>query len=230
MSIHEQAAIENMVFNYGSTYQTDYRHGQIDTSQRTVYKPKPKTEKTVPFERKDFHTLAKFAIEVPFSLCIKPKEIVRTNPYDVPKPLPQEPDTGRELAIRTRPRLYITPAFSLDEVPPHARDVVIRDVYTSQYTFSNEQVKLPTPGVTAPLPDLAAPAKAVHLPKPQPPAVPREWRMESVQWERSQARYPLDRDREFWSNYDVYKGCNACKETAQYRKYQKLQNKNNPLR
>lgn len=87
MSIDEQTAIENMVFNYGSTYQTDYRHGQIDTSQRTVYKPKPKTEKIVPFERKDFHTLARFAIEVPFSLCIKPKEIVRNNPYDVPKPL-----------------------------------------------------------------------------------------------------------------------------------------------
>ncbi|XP_073941374.1 uncharacterized protein isoform X2 [Choristoneura fumiferana] len=123
--------IERMVFNYGTTNRTDYRNYDIKKSEPTVYKPKTKKEKRVPYLGKDSETVTEYkAKNIPFNLLWKPKPIIRTKPTDVPLKYDKIKDEEREESQRTRPRLVMTPAVSLDDVTDAtARDIVCRDIY-----------------------------------------------------------------------------------------------------
>lgn len=78
---------EGMLFNYETSNRTDYRDGEIKPIVKTVYQHKPSCYRIRPPPLKDIHTLSEWKTpNVPFDLLLKPKDIVRTNPWKVQQP------------------------------------------------------------------------------------------------------------------------------------------------
>ncbi|XP_045765343.1 uncharacterized protein LOC123867378 [Maniola jurtina] len=223
--LQTQLRIESMLFHYETTYQADYRHGEIREYPKTVFKPKPVKERTLAYRNvNNLHTMTEWKGDVPsFSLTHAPKEIVRTNPHVVMKPLEEKEDLEREIAQKTRPRLVVAPAVSMDDIAdPTARSILCTDMYTSEMRRGmREAVAALPPQVKAPLPELPAPANPIALPKLQPPYVSPEWRMETVSWDNKQLRAHCDPTREFWLTRDPMK-CRICDESALVAAHRKM--------
>lgn len=64
--------------------------------------------------------------------------------------------------IKTRPRLVMTPAVSMDDIEnPKAREILCNDMYTSDMTRGMREAVSEYFTVKAPLPGLPAPANPV---------------------------------------------------------------------
>ncbi|CAH0726301.1 unnamed protein product, partial [Brenthis ino] len=198
--MQETQRIESMLYDYETTYRTDYRFGEIREYPKTIYKEKLSRYKRGEPEYKNIHTLAKWQGKMPpFSLLHKPKDILRTNPNNV-QPYYEKPvDVDHEQAQKTRPRLVMTPAVSMDDIEDErARNILCTDMYTSVMTRAMREAITPCNSLKAPLPGTPAPANPITLPKLKPAYVSPEWRMDSVMWDRKQLRGYCDPTKEFW--------------------------------
>ncbi|XP_072936565.1 uncharacterized protein [Epargyreus clarus] len=222
---HVKQRAECMLFNYETTYKTSFKAVPIPALVKTEYKEKTSRISRPPAEVKDTQTLTAWKNTFPFNLLHKPKEIIRTNPYEVQQryvsqsglyvQLKESPeDIDRASVQQTRPRLVMTPAVSMDDVEdPRARALLCRDMYTSETTRATREAVTLRAGLAAPLPRHAAPANPIVLQKLQPPVVPPEWRMDSVSWDGKQVRGFCDPTRDFWRREKLPK-CSACTESA----------------
>ncbi|KAJ8726095.1 hypothetical protein PYW07_000793 [Mythimna separata] len=206
--------MEKMLFNYQTTNRTDFRDGEIVPPTFTKYKEKPRCLRKRPPPLKDHHTVSAWRTTgVPFSLMHSPKPITRTDPTKVQKPYSKPPDEEREEAIRTRPRLVMTPAVSMDDVTDkRARQILIDAMYTSTVTSATREAISDYFTVRAPLPGLPAPANPIKLPRLTLPYVSPEWRMQTVSWDSKQLRSYCASTRQFWLAQKL-PPCNACRET-----------------
>ncbi|KAI8427468.1 hypothetical protein MSG28_002001 [Choristoneura fumiferana] len=205
--------LEPILFDYHTTQRTDYRDGDISAPIRTVFKEKLGRERPKHIPLKNIHTLVDWAVpNVPFNLFFKPKDVVRTNPYHVQETFLHPEDEGRELAQKTRPRLVMTPAVSMDDVEKHARDMMVKDIYLSTARKSMDEAVLPAKNVRAPFPGPYAPANPITLQKLQPWPVSPEWRMDSVTWDLRQLRAYCEPSKEFWLKRTPK--CTVCDATA----------------
>ncbi|KOB76947.1 Uncharacterized protein OBRU01_04875 [Operophtera brumata] len=93
------------------------------------------------------------AAAIPFDLLLKPKDILRTDPKSVQKRYEKPIDAGRDEAQKTRPRLILTPAVSMDDVmDERARNILCEDMYTSSTMRAMREAVSPYFSVKAPLP------------------------------------------------------------------------------
>ncbi|KAL0894446.1 hypothetical protein ABMA27_013046 [Loxostege sticticalis] len=126
-------------------------------------------------------------------------------------------DEEREQAQKTRPRLVMTPAVSMDDIDdPQARLILCQDMYISDMAKGLKEAVgaiKPYKNVQAPFAKHPAPANPITLRKLQPYYVSPEWRMETVQWDNRQLRAYCDGTKEFWLKFPLPK-CKACDETA----------------
>ncbi|CAG9567514.1 unnamed protein product [Danaus chrysippus] len=214
--------LENMLFNYGTSNRIDFRDGEIDINPyRTVYIPKPRCLRVRPPPLKDIHTLSYWKNpHIPTELLVKPKEIVRTNPRHIQQKQENLVDLDRENAQKTRPRLVMSPAISLDDIADaEIRNLLIRFMY--QTTMHSAYCGVTTNNATrAPFTGLPAPANPITLEKLQVPYVSPEWRMESVGWDGRQLRAHCDHNKEFYLRRPLR--CEACKVTAAVEAQRKL--------
>ncbi|XP_013200381.1 uncharacterized protein LOC106142967 [Amyelois transitella] len=211
----DKARMESMLFSYETTNRTDYRPYELRASEVTRYVEKPK-KKRPPYVKsvKGIQTMTPWQCDVPFYLLHKPKEIIRTNPYEIQRRFEKPKDTDREVVQKSRPRLVMTPSVSMDDIEdPEARQILCDDMYTSTATAGMREAVKPYYKVEAPFPGLPAKANPVVLPKYSPPVVPPEWRMDSVSWDSRQLRCFCDPTKEFWLSYPLFK-CRACEESA----------------
>nr|XP_021187188.2 uncharacterized protein LOC110374000 [Helicoverpa armigera] len=212
-----EARMETMLFNYQTTYKTDYRRGEIIPHVPTVYKEKPTCLRMRPPPLKDVHTLTAWRKNaIPFSLMHHPKPIIRTDPNKVPESFVAPIDTEKEKVIRTRPRVVMSPAVALDDLDPETRNILCESMYTSNTTRASREAIANYFTVKAPMPSLPAPANPITLPSLEFPYVSPEWRMETVQWDRKQLRGYCDPTKEFWLA-EKLPPCRACEETEMVR-------------
>ncbi|XP_046961688.1 uncharacterized protein LOC124531234 [Vanessa cardui] len=192
---------DNLLFNYETTYRTDYRDGEIKTSPKTVFKTKPTCYRIRPPPLKYIHTLSEWKQPgIPVEIFLKPKETVRTNPRQPQKFYEKPPDPGWENAVKTRPRLVMTPAISMDDISSEKRKILIENVYASSAQISMREGLPASSGISisAPLSSTPAVASPITLQKLQPPYVSPEWRMDSASWDGRQLRSHCDPDKEFY--------------------------------
>ncbi|XP_026328838.1 uncharacterized protein LOC113236848 [Hyposmocoma kahamanoa] len=190
--------LEAMLFDYGTTNKTDYRDGEIKPQIKTVYKHKPE-RKRLPTPPGNFvHTMMPWRAPMPFDAFIKPNDITRNNPHVVQKKFTSPHDTKRLEVQKTRPRLVMTPALSMDDMEEPARSILINEMYTTDMTQKMEEAISPTVSIKAPLPGHPAPANPMALRPLKPPYVSPEWRMETLSWDRKQLRSYCDSTRDFW--------------------------------
>ncbi|CAH2105021.1 unnamed protein product [Euphydryas editha] len=205
--LQETKKVESMLFNYETTYKTDFRFGEIDEYPKTVYVPKPSIRERGKPAYRNLHTLIEWKGDMPpFSLLHRPKDVVRTNPNNVQPHFEKPIDLDREHAQKTRPRLVMTPAVSMDDIADErARQILCVDMYTSDMSRGMREAVKPYNNVCAPLPGRPAPSNPIVLPKLQPPYVSPEWRMDSVTWDSKQLRGYCDPTKEFWLARDPSK-------------------------
>ncbi|XP_053612062.1 uncharacterized protein LOC128676104 [Plodia interpunctella] len=211
----EKPRYEAMLFQYQTTTLTDYRLGEnTPLPPKTVYKPR-RTPERKPYEPiKHLETMSEYLHRVPFSLYMRPKEILHTDPRHKQKYFEKPKDEERAMVQQTRPRLVMTPAVSLDDIDnPTDRKILCEDIYTSTATAGTREAIRPYSRVEAPFPENSAKAKPVLLPKYNQPTVSEEWRMDSVEWDNRQHRCFCDLTKEFWLSYSLFP-CRACNESA----------------
>ncbi|KAI5635435.1 hypothetical protein NE865_11808 [Phthorimaea operculella] len=215
----EARRAEDMLFNYETTTRADYRESDLPP----VYPPpkeKPKSkEKPRPFvPPKYVGCMTDWKSYLPFNIHHKPKEVLQTYPL-TPQPVFEKLiDEQREAVQKTRPRLVMTPAFSLDDVTnPEDRDILIKSMYSTEMKQKMEEAADKCVSIKAPMPDFPAPASAVYLPKLKSLIVPREWRMDSVTWDNRQLRSAVDTTHYFWTRpeKDRFK-CYFCEQTERH--------------
>ncbi|XP_063359112.1 uncharacterized protein LOC134648520 [Cydia amplana] len=213
---------ESMLFNYGTVQRTDYREHEIKPPVPTLFKEKPQKYKVECKGIKDTQTMCE-RLPIPFDLFIRPKEIIRSDPRVVQKTFLKPEDLGREEAQRTRPRLVMTPAVSMDDIAnKQVRDLLIKDIYKSTVRVATEEgVSLTNyKTVRAPFPGLPAPANPIALPKLNAQYVSPEWRMDSVSWDNRQLRAYCDPTKKFW--LERTPKCSVCDATAARTAQQKM--------
>ncbi|CAH0726300.1 unnamed protein product, partial [Brenthis ino] len=215
---------ERMLFNYETSNRTEYRDGEIRPIVKTVYQQKPSCYRIRPPALKDIHTLSEWKTpNVPFDLLLKPKDVVRTNPWKVQQRYEKSPDLGWEHAKNTRPRLVMTPAVSMDDIDvPESRKLLIQDIYssTAQRAMRDGIQDSFSTNIRAPFPGRPAPANPIKLEKLRAPYVSPEWRMDSVSWDGRQLRSYCDPRREFYLARTTK--CSACDVTATLEARKKL--------
>ncbi|XP_045511739.1 uncharacterized protein LOC123706477 [Colias croceus] len=207
--------VDTLLFNYESTYRTDYQRYIIKEYPKTVYKPRVSHYVRGLPDYKNVHTMREWRGDrPPFNILHKPKDVVRTNPRIVQQAFEKPIDIDREEVQKTRPRLVMTPAVSMDDIEdPRAREILCNDMYTSDMTRATREAVTPSVNVAAPLPGLPAQTNPIFLPKLQPPVVSPEWRMESVSWDGKQLRSYCDPTKSFWLTQKLPR-CRMCEETA----------------
>ncbi|XP_035445810.2 uncharacterized protein LOC118273120 [Spodoptera frugiperda] len=218
-----ETRLEGMLFDFQTTYKTDYRRGQIRTPVLTKYEEKPRCLQVRPPPLKDIHTLTAWkSTPVPFSLFHKPHPILHKDPNKVQEPYVKQPDKELAQVIKTRPRIVMTPAVSVDDIEdPKAREILCDAMYTSTVAKMYRDAVSNYVNMKAPLCPLPVPANPVTLPRLQPPYVSPEWRMETVSWDKQQLRSYCDPTKEFWLRQKPSK-CIPCEETAVMAAHRKL--------
>ncbi|KAJ2939229.1 hypothetical protein O0L34_g8541 [Tuta absoluta] len=214
---------EALLFNYETTARTDYREiahltDHAPTIQRVTKKEKPR-EKEKPHTStapKYIGCMTEWKNKLPFNILHKPKEITQVHPM-TPQPVFEKViDEQREAVQKTRPRLNMVPAISLDDVTnSEHRDILIKNMYTAEMKERMEDAAgTYYVSIKAPMPDLPAPARPLYLPKLKPPVVPKEWRMDSVTWDRKQLRSAVDPTLYFWRRPEqAPPRCIVCEQT-----------------
>ncbi|XP_030037634.1 uncharacterized protein LOC115453129 isoform X1 [Manduca sexta] len=220
---HQKERFEPMLFNYETTNRTDLKDGEIKPIIRTKYKSKPVCVGIRPPPLKYIHTFTNWKKpSVPIDLYLKPKEIVRTNPHHIQEKYECLPDLEKDQVRKTRPRLVMTPAISLDDIDDDGvRNMLLNEVYDTTAKRSMRQgVELHSGGLDAPRPKIPAPPDPISIPKFQVPYVSPEWRIDSVTWDGRQLRTYTDPTKEFWLARQST--CEECKRTAARNAYKKM--------
>lgn len=195
-------------FKEQTTYNNDYKPYSPRT--RVKYRwPKDKIEKQqkpIPeYYEEDTETFFPYKKEhhVPFNLQWRPRPIVETDPRETyPKHLKREEDLGKEEAMRTRPRLYMSPAISLDDIKEkELRDMICKGVYQTEWRRAEEEVwkylKKSERGVFDSVRDAD---RGVEFTCDLYPPVPEQWRQCCHKWDDVQTRATVEPTKQFWLN------------------------------
>lgn len=86
------------------------------------------------------------------------------NLYDVSKIQKKTEDAGKENAIKTRPRLVMTPAVSMDDIEnPRAREILCNEMYTSTITRATREAAASCDKIKAPFLGHPSPSNPVAM-------------------------------------------------------------------
>ncbi|GJQ85616.1 hypothetical protein Trydic_g20166 [Trypoxylus dichotomus] len=215
MNFDDRLKLDN--FQEPTTYANDYR--PYSPRDKRKYKwPKDKIEKpqkTPPeYFQLDIETFYPFKKEfpVPFNRLWRPRPILETDPTrPYPKHLQDEDDVGKEEAIKTRPRLYMSPAISIDDVPEkEMREMICKNVYQTEWSRAAEEVWKYLKKTKRDVFDSVRDADhGVDFTFDLYPPVPEKWRNYDMRWDERQPRALVEPTKEFWLNYKQKSEANA---------------------
>lgn len=121
------------------------------------------------------------------------------------KILPETP--GKADAIKTRPRIYMSPAISIDDIDdPKMRDLLCCQMYISETTKSLKEPALLTTEKKISNRTLEKNGDPVRLKVDILPPIPDRYRgNKSKEWERQQPKLTVDSTKTFWKDNTVKK-------------------------
>ncbi|CAH1179464.1 unnamed protein product [Phaedon cochleariae] len=220
MDCHDEK-IRNDISPASTTYQHDYKKYcgykkvSYNYERQRVEPPQPLPKAHV---IEDHETFAKWQkdVHIPFDLLLQPKPILQTDPrnhFEVLEPLPTR---GRDEAIKTRPRVYMTPAVSIDDVPdPNMRKLLCDFTYTTEWRKAEKegtvrfQKHIPEIGKIE-TSDTVSLKTDIHKP------LGKKFKSMGKSWEDQQLRGDSDPTREFWIHKDPPVVCGACVDPLKY--------------
>ncbi|KAK4880534.1 hypothetical protein RN001_008680 [Aquatica leii] len=224
------------VFEGETTYLNDYRKFKPDKRYKHNW-PKDRTELPVKnpkeFIRDDPESFIQWKKEayIPFHLMIQPRPIIDTSPTQiVPRSVEKPIDAKKEEVIKTRPRLYISPAVSIDDVPDaDMRKLLCAYMYSTATKKSSELVAskmVARPVATTTYETGRDPVK--FFTEINPP-LPLGWREKGIAWDHEQRRALVDPTETFWINKGASVKCGACTNPFKGTVPQEVKNEINDL-
>ncbi|CAG9771934.1 unnamed protein product [Ceutorhynchus assimilis] len=205
--------IKTDLFKQETTYKTDYKN-YCDTKHEIPKPQRARSEKVSPppakYQPEDPETFYKFRKPVSFDLLLQPKPILQTNPNQSFVKLAPLPKDDQVLARKTRPRIYITPAVSIDDTPdPEMRRLLCNYMYTTEWHraeiegASNFKPKQPN------IFEVEEKDTVTFKTELYPPLEERFIRP-SKQWDDEQRRGTSEPTKEFWLHKEPPVVCGAC--------------------
>ncbi|KAK9732141.1 hypothetical protein QE152_g13002 [Popillia japonica] len=206
MNFDNRLKLDN--FQEPTTYANDYRPYQpvVGRRYRWAKATEEKAAKVPPtFYEEDIETFYPFKKEhhVPFNLLWRPRPIVETNPNTAyPKHLKKEEDLGKDEAIKTRPRLYISPAISMDDIPEREmREMICKGVYQTDWRRAEEEVwKYLKKSKREVFDSIKDADRGIEYTCDLYPPIPEKWRNYATKWDHKQIRASVDPTKQFWLN------------------------------
>ncbi|GLV41464.1 hypothetical protein CBL_06694 [Carabus blaptoides fortunei] len=111
-------------------------------------------------------------------------------------------DPRKADAIKTRPRVIMAPAISMDDITDaEVRDQLCKYIYTTESVSASAEVKFKPRMRVIPNTTLEHSADPVRDTPSIYHALPAGWKTKGKQWERHQRTALVDPTREFWLNY-----------------------------
>lgn len=207
------------VFQEKSTYLNDYQWATPD--ERKIYKwendrNEPPQKPPPELQLCDHETFLPWrkGVHVPFNLLWNPVPITGTNPKEkILFPENQLADPGKEEAIKTRPRIYISPAVSIDDVPdPDMRDLLCQFMYTTEWKKATEEAKIKMPPKKTPERVSESMGDPLKYEVEIVTSLPEGWRQQGKGWDKSQERAMVDPTKQFWLHKEPPVKCGACED------------------
>lgn len=205
---------DERIFLNRSTYQIDYPKHKVtpvaykyekDRQEKPV-KPPPVTELV------DHETfiLRKKGVKVPFDVLWTPKEIIKTQPKIRFEKVKSRLDEQTEEIIKTRPRVYMAPACSFDDVPdPNMRQLLINQTYTTEWRKAEKEATANFKPVEPHIFEIGQ-RDNVKLETDVYKPLNENFIGRSKQWDENQLRGYCDPTTEFWLTKDPPVVCGAC--------------------
>ncbi|ENN72895.1 hypothetical protein HUJ04_003209 [Dendroctonus ponderosae] len=202
-------------FNEKTTYLNDYppycdvSRPDIKTQklrQERAQKPLPQRH----FEDQETFSKWKDDVYVPFNLLMYPKPIVQTDPRKPFQRLAPLPEADQIKALKTRPRIYMTPACSIDDVPDEEMRRLLCD-----YMYTTEWRKAEIEGASGFKPkipniEIVQPSDSVSLQTDIYPPLEEKFIRIGKSWDDGQRRGSSDPTKEFWIHKEPPVVCGAC--------------------
>ncbi|KAF7274233.1 hypothetical protein GWI33_013094 [Rhynchophorus ferrugineus] len=202
-------------FKEKTTYLNDYKNYSDlnQTHKSTVTGREVKHVKLPPkkvFEDHETFSKWKEGVHIPFDLLLEPKPILQMDPRKPFEKLAPLPEDDKNAAIKTRPRIYMTPACSIDDIPdPDMRDLLCQFMYTTEWRKAEIEgasgFKIRPPKIS----EIHRSDKVTlqtDLYKP----LEERFIKRSKNWDDRQSRDLSDPTREFWLRKDPPVLCGAC--------------------
>ncbi|XP_074035118.1 uncharacterized protein [Leptinotarsa decemlineata] len=207
--------VKSDIFKASTTYQNDYKKYCGVTREFPTYERQREEVRTPPPKPKrgeDHETFAQWreGIHIPFDLLLNPKPIIQTDPRKPFKKLEPIARQGTDEAIKTRPRVYMTPAVSMDDVPEaEMRNLLCQHVYTSEWRRAEKEA---TENFKKIIPQIGKieTKDTVTLQTDLYKPINEKFRRLGRTWDDTQRRGFSDPTREFWIHKDPPVICGAC--------------------
>ncbi|CAH2002618.1 unnamed protein product [Acanthoscelides obtectus] len=211
------------VFKDLTTYTNDYK--KYKNYQRDLYRgQKFKLEKPIRSQPKpaysDHESFDRWKDDayVPSTLFIEPKPIIRTSPQD--RFVKLDPsvveDHGKLESIKTRPRVYMTPAVSMDDIPdPEMRKLLINRMYTTEWRNAVKEATLTWKKIIPEISTIET-TDTVALKVDQYLPIGEQYRDRAKAWDDEQMRGYSDPTRDFWIHKDPPVVCGACVDPLKF--------------
>ncbi|XP_050307538.1 uncharacterized protein LOC126744223 [Anthonomus grandis grandis] len=202
-------------FEEKTTYQNDFKK-YCDRKKENLKNPRIRAEQPIKpppkrhYTDNETFTTWKDDVYIPFDLLLFPKPIVQTDPRKPFEKLAPLPEVDKLEAQKTRPRIYMTPACSLDDVPdPEMRRLLCQFVYTSEWR--NAEIEGAS-GFKPKIPNFSKieTRDLVSLQTDLYPPLEERFIKEGKPWDDQQRRGSSDPTAQFWINKDPPVLCGAC--------------------
>lgn len=206
------------VFTEKTTYLNDFRY--LVPDEHTIYRwqrgrTEPPPMPIPQYDLCDHETFLPWrrGVHVPFDLLWEPKPIIQTHPRD--KIVYHEPlvDTMKEEVMKTRPRVYIAPGISMDDIPDKdLRAKLVKFMYTTEWKEATEEAALPIQKKKCPESVADAMGDPITLEVSTLISLPEGWREKGRPWDKEQRRAKVDPTKQFWFHKDPPVKCGACED------------------
>ncbi|XP_030751341.1 uncharacterized protein LOC115878861 isoform X2 [Sitophilus oryzae] len=211
---NEEVILDN--FKDKTTYANDYKKYCVfdKFDSKLDRSAKPLSEKFQIKKRiyEDHETYAKLKDDfyIRFDLLHRPKPIIQTDPRHPLPGLIAVPKEDKLEAIKKRPRIYMTPACSIDDVPdPKMREMLCQYMYTTEWRKAEIEgasgFKRRVPHIT----DIKSSDKITLQTDLYKPLQERFVKI-GKEWDDEQPRGSSDPTREFWIHKDPQVLCSSC--------------------
>lgn len=115
-------------------------------------------------------------------------------------------DCGLEEAIRTRPRIYMLPAVSTDDIETETRKIIMNNMYTSDWKKITSEIEHKCsqrviPDSTYENPITSSITYKYDLVRQWPLVDPVNWEEKCKEWEENYPEHVVDQTLGFWEDF-----------------------------
>lgn len=122
-------------------------------------------------------------------------------------------DKDKDEAIKTRPRIYMSPVVSFDDIPdPEMRKMLVKFMYTTDWKKATEEAALPINRLKSPQKVGGSTGDPLEYKVEIGVPLPLGWAQKCHDWDNKQTRASVNPTAQFWKYKEPRVKCGACED------------------